>query len=1554
MNILRQFAVIAGMALLVLGCGGGGGGGSTPVVVQAPTALSYSTNPAVYIKGVAISPNNPTSSGGAVTSYSLSPALPAGLSLSATAGTLTGTPTVAAVATAYTVIASNSGGSTTATLTITVNNPVSSPVINSFTAAPTAIGLGAGSILSWDVTGATALSINNSIGTVTGATGTVNITPLQSTSYTLTATNTTSAGTATATATATVVVDTTPFSISAFSAADGLLPWGGSTTLSWALRGVPVSLNLNGSPISGTSTQVRPVRRQDFTLAGSNASGSDTRTVTVAAQGLDLIAGSGEGLGYKDGVGGAATFAFPIGVASDRNGNVYVADQGNSTIRMVAPNGTVTTVAGSPGNSGSTDGNAASARFQNPLGLAVDAVGNIYVADTNNSTIRRISAGVVTTLAGSAGLYGTTDGIGSSARFGYPYGLTVDASGNIYIADNTSYTIRKLDTTGRVTTVAGSAGAKALLDGAGTAARFYSPRAMALDSAGNLYIADYNAIRKMTPAGVVTTLAGSLTAGSADGAGTSATFSGICGIALDAAGNLYVTDGANATIRKVTTTGIVTTLAGSAGLPGYLNGSGSTARFHQPWGITTLPSGNLAVADESNCVIRTLTTSGTVGTLAGTPRGFGSSDGTGSTARFSTPVGLAMDTAGNTYVADYANHTIRKVTPGGVVTTVAGSAGLPGSTNGVGSLARFKNPNAVAVDSTGILYVADYGNHTIRRIALDGTVTTLAGVVGAPGMVNGLAASAKFYYPCSLVVGTDGTVYVADTTNNQIRTIRNGYVATLAGSSLGYMDGYGTMAQFSRPTGITIDSANNLYIADASNSVIRKIDPYGLVSTLAGNASATGSTDGTGTTAQFNYPYTLAVGPSGDVFVNDSGNQVIRRVTPLGKVTTVAGTLGLWQWQPGPLPGNAGNILGIAVSAAGDIVLAINDAIVQVTSPASVGVPTIAVQPQSYNLTAGQSATLSVIPSGIAPFTYQWSKNAVAIVGATAPTYALAAVTSADNGSAYRVVVSNAYGSVTSSPASIGVITAVAPVIMMQPASQSIAAGETTTFTVVATSFLPMTYQWSKNGSAISGATSPSYTIPAASTSDNQASYSVSVGNSIGSTASSSALLTVIPSSSTLAQAIIQAKSTMTLLVNTRGSLGTSFFPTQTSTIQTDLAGANASFSFYGRNLKWLRDALKQLTVTGGTSLSGTFDTGYYYWSNTTWGIQTYPFTLNRSGSVYSYSINGGTDGTWGGTVQNLTTWPDGSIQTITLVNASFPGDMTFVYTSTPTSYTYRYAPIYSDLLNVTLSTTPSGTGSDQSITGNIQRIPKGALTPSMTTNVTSATWTEYASGATTGQNHAWLPKHVGMTMTTGTYSFTGTMDCTAYQTNPTAAAAVYNGPSWGWPALNSAGSTFTAVHFTGASSNGQGGSLSVDLTINLGNYQTLLLNQPLSATNAPVANVTATGSLQTPNQPLMTLTVATANQGIYQVPATLKFTYGTTILSGTGTYYPVVAGQASGLTFYANLKDQAGTDIVLQLNTSNVLTGTVSYGGATIGTISDVGFGPRVSFIDGTFQTLW
>ena len=322
------------------------------------------------------------------------------------------------------------------------------------------------------------------------------------------------------------------------------------------------------------------------------------------------------------------------------------------------------------------------------------------------------------TLAGLAGNYGSADGTGSAARFEYPWGVAVDSAGNVYVADSQNFTIRKVTPAGVVTTLAGLAGSFGSADGTGSAARFYYPTGVAVDSAGNVYVADFanDTIRKVTPAGVVTTLAGLAgSTGSTDGTGSAARFLGPRSVAVDSAGNVYVADEGNSTIRKVTPAGVVTTLAGLAGSPGSADGTGSAARFNQPPGVAVDSAGNVYVADVYNSTIRKVTPAGVVTTLAGLVGSPGSADGTGSTARFKDPNGVAADSAGNVYVADEANETIRKVTPAGVVTTLGGLVGSSGSADGTGSAARFNLPYGVAVDSAGNLYVADYNNYTIRK-----------------------------------------------------------------------------------------------------------------------------------------------------------------------------------------------------------------------------------------------------------------------------------------------------------------------------------------------------------------------------------------------------------------------------------------------------------------------------------------------------------------------------------------------------------------------------------------------------------------------------------------------------------------------------------------------------------------------------------------------------------------------------------------------------------------------------------------------------------------------
>jgi sugar lactone lactonase YvrE len=322
---------------------------------------------------------------------------------------------------------------------------------------------------------------------------------------------------------------------------------------------------------------------------------------------------------------------------------------------------------------------------------------------------------VVSTLAGS-GAKGNTNGTGTSATFNYPTGIAVDAAGNVYVADSYNNLIRKISPAGVVSTLAGS-GTSGSANGVGTAASFYEPYGVAVDAVGNVYVADLvnNLIREITSAGVVTTFAGNGTAGKTNGIGTAASIASPDGIAIDGTGNLYVADGYNL-IRKITSSGIVSTLAGS-GLQGSANGTGTAASFLDPAGIAIDATGNLYVAD-GNELIRKITPAGVVTTFAGSGVQ-GNTNGTGTAASFYLPTGVALDAAGNVYVAELINSLIRKISPAGVVTTFAGSgSGVLGSTNGIGTAASFKNPFGIAVDATGNIYVADTGNNLIRKIVL--------------------------------------------------------------------------------------------------------------------------------------------------------------------------------------------------------------------------------------------------------------------------------------------------------------------------------------------------------------------------------------------------------------------------------------------------------------------------------------------------------------------------------------------------------------------------------------------------------------------------------------------------------------------------------------------------------------------------------------------------------------------------------------------------------------------------------------------------------------------
>jgi hypothetical protein len=335
----------------------------------------------------------------------------------------------------------------------------------------------------------------------------------------------------------------------------------------------------------------------------------------------------------------------------------------------------------------------------------------------NGPTFTYFGAGTATTFAGSNNGY--ADGTGTSALFRSPTSITKDAAGNFYIADRDNNRIRKITPDGIVTTFAGSGSGGAIVNGTGTAAGFYSPYGITSDAAGNLYVGEYSnqAVRKISPAAVVTTLAGNGTAGNQNGTGSSATFNQPLGLAVDASGNVFVADYINHLIRKITPAGVVTTFAGS-GTAALTDGTGTAAAFNGPFALAFDAGGNLIVADYLNHAVRKITPTGLVTTIAGNGTS-GYVDATGGTARFNRPAGLAVDGSGNIFICDAQNHRIRKITSAGVVTTLAGS-GNAAFADGTGITAEFNFPLGLTGDfANNALYVADFANHRIRKLIID-------------------------------------------------------------------------------------------------------------------------------------------------------------------------------------------------------------------------------------------------------------------------------------------------------------------------------------------------------------------------------------------------------------------------------------------------------------------------------------------------------------------------------------------------------------------------------------------------------------------------------------------------------------------------------------------------------------------------------------------------------------------------------------------------------------------------------------------------------------------
>lgn len=539
----------------------------------------------------------------------------------------------------------------------------------------------------------------------------------------------------------------------------------------------------------------------------------------ITPLGVDSIfAGNIGNAGYVNDSGTAAKFNGISDLAFDSKNNLFVVDSGNSSIRKITPAGAVTTFAGS-GIQGSSDGTGLNASFYNPSGIAIDSKDNLYVTDEYNHLIRKISpSGEVTKFAGT-GTYGTTDGALAEASFALPLRIAIDKFDNIvvYQALSTGNAIRLIQN-GAVSTIPNT---KFLSSGSGHNASF------GFDKLGNLYATHGHLIVKLInqplayePYQTRTTLAGTPSAacGFVDGTGSAAQFCNPQGnMVIDVSGNIYLTDTGNNAIRKITPAGVVTTFAGS-GAAGGTDGTGVSATFSAPRGIVMDSSGNFFVTDTNLNTIRKITSAGVVSTFAGMMASSGSQDGTGTAAQFKfngVNGSIAIDKYDNLYIGDFSNHTIRKITPSAVVTTFAGTAPNAGSTDAVGAAASFYYPNGVTVDNFGNIFVAEGGNLKIRKIDSGKVVTTFAGT-GVQSKTDGAYLSATFGMLSSIIVDNldnkivlENSTYVSSN-NSMLRMIQDGNVSSIPNTA------FKTDSSF----GLGIDSSNNIYTFDG-NSIIK-------------------------------------------------------------------------------------------------------------------------------------------------------------------------------------------------------------------------------------------------------------------------------------------------------------------------------------------------------------------------------------------------------------------------------------------------------------------------------------------------------------------------------------------------------------------------------------------------------------------------------------------------------------------------------------------------------------------------------------------------------------
>ncbi|MBU6402521.1 MAG: hypothetical protein KGS61_19545, partial [Verrucomicrobia bacterium] len=563
------------------------------------------------------------------------------------------------------------------------------------------------------------------------------------------------------------------------------------------------------------------------------------------------------------------------------------------------PSGLITTVAGGVGDGG----RATNAGLWAPRDAVWDAAGNFYIADTANQRIRRVDTrGVITTVAGNGQQGFSGDGgAATNASLNSPSGVAVDGAGNLFLADVGNNRIRKVGTNGMMTTVAGNGRSGYSGDrSAATSATLNGPCAVAVDGSGNLLIADQRnyRIRRVAPDGIIVTVAGNGRLGiSGDGGpATNASLASPNSVAVDSSGNLFIADLGNNRIRQVGTNGIITTVAGGGASDPGDGGLATNANLMTVSGVAVDRTGDLFIAQASfPGRIRKVDPNGIITTVAGGGSIYPGDGGLATRARLN-PTSVAVDSSGNLLLVEQQNNTVREVSTNGILSTVAGRPpNNPG--DGVAAVdASLKQPTGLTLDAVGNLFIADSQDNRIRKVGTNGIATTVAG----NGQMfyhgdGGAATNASLWRPSGVALNTAGTLFIADSMNQRIRSVsKTGIITTVAGNGTAAYSGDGGLATKASlalfTSGVVLDGFGNLLIADTQNSRVRQVDTHGVISTVAGNGVPGYSGDGgPATAAGLKYPSGIAVDAAGNLLIADTQNNRVRQVDTRGIITTVAG-----------------------------------------------------------------------------------------------------------------------------------------------------------------------------------------------------------------------------------------------------------------------------------------------------------------------------------------------------------------------------------------------------------------------------------------------------------------------------------------------------------------------------------------------------------------------------------------------------------------------------------------------------------------------------------------